>query len=91
MPKIRSNAANDYHMFYCPGCKCHHAINNSWQYNGNPDRPTISPSILCNGTVKPFPGMIRCHSFVKDGMIQFLSDCTHDLAGQTVEIPEWEE
>ena len=30
-----------------------------------------------------------CHSFVTDGMIQFLGDCTHELAGQTVPIPEW--
>ncbi len=29
-----------------------------------------------------------CHSFVTDGNIQFLSDCTHDLAGQTVPLPE---
>jgi hypothetical protein len=29
-----------------------------------------------------------CHSFVREGMIQFLSDCTHELAGQTVELPE---
>lgn len=27
-----------------------------------------------------------CHSFVTDGKIQFLSDCTHDLAGQTVDM-----
>lgn len=27
-----------------------------------------------------------CHSFVTDGKIQFLSDCTHELAGQTVDI-----
>lgn len=32
-----------------------------------------------------------CHSFVRDGKIMFLSDCTHKLAGQTVEIPEWED
>lgn len=30
-----------------------------------------------------------CHSFVTDGRIQFLSDCTHDLAGQTVELADW--
>ena len=29
-----------------------------------------------------------CHSFVRDGKIQFLNDCTHELAGQTVELPE---
>jgi hypothetical protein len=30
-----------------------------------------------------------CHSFVTDGRIQFLSDCTHELAGQTVDLPDW--
>jgi hypothetical protein len=30
-----------------------------------------------------------CHSFVTDGRIQFLADCTHPLAGQTVDLPEW--
>jgi hypothetical protein len=29
-----------------------------------------------------------CHSFVKDGKIEFLSDCTHAMAGQTVELPD---
>lgn len=29
----------------------------------------------------------RCHSFVTNGNIQFLSDCTHALAGQTVALP----
>lgn len=33
----------------------------------------------------------RCHSFVNDGRIQFLEDCTHALAGQTVDLPEWTE
>lgn len=26
----------------------------------------------------------RCHSFVRSGMIEFLSDCTHEFAGKTV-------
>lgn len=30
-----------------------------------------------------------CHSFIVDGQMQFLSDCTHALAGQTVPIPPW--
>lgn len=29
-----------------------------------------------------------CHSFVTDGRIQFLGDCTHALAGQTINLPE---
>ena len=28
--------------------------------------------------------------FVVDGRIQFLGDCTHELAGQTVDIPGWD-
>jgi hypothetical protein len=28
----------------------------------------------------------RCHSFVRDGRIEFLSDCTHALAGQTMPL-----
>lgn len=30
-----------------------------------------------------------CHSFVTDGKIQFLTDCTHELAGRTVPLPEF--
>ena len=30
-----------------------------------------------------------CHSFVVDGAMQFLGDCTHPMAGQTVPIPPW--
>ncbi len=31
----------------------------------------------------------QCHSFVTDGRIQFLGDCTHSLANQTVDLPDW--
>ena len=30
-----------------------------------------------------------CHSFVRDGTIHFLSDCTHRLAGLVLPLPEW--
>lgn len=30
-----------------------------------------------------------CHSFVTDGRIQFLADCTHSLAGKTVDLPDF--
>ncbi len=29
-----------------------------------------------------------CHSYITDGKIQFLSDCTHGLSGLTVDLPE---
>lgn len=43
-----------------------------------------------NGEPAPFKCTV-CHSFVTDGKIQFLSDCTHALAGQTVELPEMDD
>lgn len=39
-----------------------------------------------------YPGLkVVCHSFVADGRIQFLGDCTHALRGQTVDLPDWTE
>lgn len=41
-----------------------------------------------NPTEAPVFACMVCHSFVQDGRIQFLGDCTHALAGQTVDLPE---
>ena len=102
--------------FMCPGCNEPHRVQVGagpgprWTYNGNPEKPTFSPSILLKsghycegqegkdcwctyearlGRKPPFVCKI-CHSFVTDGRIQFLSDCTHGLAGQTVDLPLWD-
>ena len=79
-----------------------------WGFNGNYDRPSFSPSILVR-TGHYVPGMTRyecscrsgvkdecriCHSYVTDGQIQFLDDCTHHLAGRTIPLlaaPETED
>lgn len=35
-----------------------------------------------------YPGRAMvCHSYVRDGNIEFLGDCTHRLAGKTVPLP----
>jgi hypothetical protein len=80
--------------FHCPGCGYGHPFRvngdpalHNWTWNGSTTAPTFSPSLLCN---KDYPES-RCHSFVTDGKIQFLSDCFHSLKGQTVEIPEWDD
>ena len=70
-------------LFYCPGCKHEHYIDKSWDFNGDYNNPTISPSILAYR-------IIRCHSFIRNGKIEFLSDCEHELAGQIVELLEIE-
>lgn len=80
-------------VIYCPGCDEHHPIRvkgdradgaGPWKWNGDLVNPTVSPSLLCN---KSDPAT-RCHSFIKNGNWQFLGDCFHELAGQTVPIPE---
>lgn len=87
-------------MFWCPGCDGAHQVTIGegseprWGYNGNPEAPTFTPSISVtyNGPDAGVDGAppAVCHSFVTDGRIQFLADCTHSLAGQTVEIPDFE-
>ena len=69
--------------FYCPGCKCNHAVNDGWKVDI--ESTTLSPSVLVRGG---WTRDQRCHSFVRNGSIQFLNDCTHDLAGKTVKMEE---
>jgi len=97
-PVLTDGVVKGY-LFYCPGCHEPHymtvhpyvASNGaSWEFNGNLDAPTFKPSILQRIEFKVKPTTV-CHSFVTRGEIQFLSDCTHALAGQTVELPEIEE
>lgn len=82
-------------MFWCPACDGAHAVRvgsdagPGWSYNGNPDKSTFSPSLLVNLGGET-PGVPVCHSFVTDGRIEFLGDCTHALAGQTVDIPDFD-
>ena len=56
-----------------------------WDWNGNLDKPTFRPSLL---NYIDTPNGRRCHSWITDGCIEFLGDCTHALKGQTVDLPE---
>lgn len=78
-------------MFWCDGCSEYHGVWTEspnpktgalWTWNGSMDRPTFSPSILL-GADGRHP---RCHSYVVSGQIQYLPDCAHKLAGQTVPL-----
>jgi hypothetical protein len=85
-----TDGQNEQVWIFCPGCKTHHAFTIKhptfvpWTWNGSLENPTFNPSMLVN---KDYPDS-RCHSFVRDGKIQFLSDCFHDLKNKTVELPE---
>lgn len=64
----------------------------AWGYNGNPDSPTFTPSVLVQTSYwdekqqKSLPYV--CHSFVENGRINFLNDCTHELRGWH-DLVEW--
>lgn len=95
-------------VFACPGCVAggpegYDGIHSlpvnatgldrpSWDWDGNLEAPTLSPSILTNKgntTESPYP---RCHSFLRSGVFEFLVDSTHPLAGQHVpmpDLPDW--
>lgn len=90
--KVWQAAPNRYTIF-CPGCGCPHWFPtddsnvvdgnvHKWAFNGNGDAPTFIPSMNVIGS---------CHSFVTDGRIQFLGDSKHQLAGQTVDLPDWDD
>lgn len=55
----------------------------NWTWNGSVEAPDLKPSVL---TRMGRDGGIVCHSWINDGKVQFLSDSTHDLAGQTLDL-----
>lgn len=73
--------------FHCPGCNTTHTLNSTWEYNGDPNNPTIRPSILV--TWNHIDEQFRCHSYITDGNIEYMKDSTHSLAGKTVPLPEF--
>lgn len=65
-----------------------------WSFDGDVSRPTFSPSIHIrinhpemSGYQADIPSE-TCHYFLKAGSLEFLSDCTHELKGKTVPLPE---
>jgi hypothetical protein len=102
--KLRTQAdgPNRFLGFYCPGCERGHVLRVEgppgrpmWSFDGNAEKPTFSPSVLSSIPARvdslgvSHPQKTLCHLFVRCGRIEFLSDCAHELAGQTVDLPDW--
>ncbi len=99
--KTEDNQHEEY-MFICPGCETGHRFvvkwgpkeiedmkrlgygTPTWTFNNNLEQPTFSPSLLYHKS-ESHP---LCHSYVTNGKIQFLGDCSHKLVGQTVDLPD---
>lgn len=55
----------------------------NWTWNGSTEAPDLKPSVLSK---MGRDGGIVCHSWINDGKVQFLGDCTHEFAGQTLDL-----
>jgi hypothetical protein len=101
MSKIFKAGVHDgkttYH-FDCPGCGIGHSFRTpDWTIVNDDLRfPTIRPSILLHKIDKVFEnsnGTLghRCHSFITDGQIKFLNDCTHPMKNMIVPLEDFKE
>jgi len=94
MDKVKKEYSEngDRYLFRCPGCEHLHVVDSRWHFNHNYKLPTFQPSVL-NKSLQYNDELDKmephvCHLFITNGQISFLNDCSHELAGQTVELPD---
>lgn len=94
----------EYYSFYCPGCKYEHTYlvdgtQLGYEFNGNMESPTFYPSLLnempkvtkdiVDGKIVESIKMVnRCHLFLTEGEIRYLTDCNHEFAGKTIKLKD---
>jgi len=80
-----------------------HIMPDSWQFDGNVESPTFTPSFKHEGLKRIFVNgnwtgeWVRdgagntvpyiCHYVITAGELQFMSDCTHAMAGNKIPLP----
>ena len=101
-PKLRKidyDGTVDY-WFFCPGCHCgHRFITPRWNFDGNIQYPTFTPSLRTfyyavekgGKIIEPRQEITTCHLNLTNGQLLFCSDCQHDYNGMTVELPDFPE
>lgn len=76
-------------IFNCLGCgNLHYFDLKKHTWNDDKVNPTVNPSILYDIPVFRGNPAVRCHFFIKDAKIKYLDDCTHELAGKTVDMTD---
>jgi hypothetical protein len=83
-------------FWWCPRCDSLHMayidfpnhLGAKWHWDGNLDKPTLSPSVLCRLTDNKV-----CHCHIRNGQIAFCSDTAPatygtPYAGKTVPLPD---
>jgi len=83
------------HCYWCPGCDSLHCIailpdrqsnGAGWSFTGTLECPTYAPSQLTKWKGKDDKEFV-CHTYIREGNIEFLNDCTHALKEKTVPLP----
>lgn len=101
--KVRSGYGH-----WCPACGEMHVIytegNVKWDFNGDVNNPTFSPSVKITGKQKilvngKWTGVWKrdkngnaldgcCHYFIQNGKIKYCGDCTHEFSGKEIPLPK---
>lgn len=100
--KMRRGEGRYFH--WCPACQEMHPLPDGWTFNGDLEKPTFAPSfkhtgkqcVIENGKwtgewVRDANGNAVdwcCHYILTAGQLQFCGDCSHALAGQTIDMPD---
>jgi hypothetical protein len=81
---------NTKYAFWCPACKCAHFFQTTgypdWKLTGSMLNPTITPSIRVQGYSEVLQKNYVCHSVITGGIIEYMGDCTHELAGKEIQM-----
>ena len=91
---FRNGSKDVMYVHFCEGCGYEHPFHTersdkgvTWEFNGSLESPTFRPSMLIN----QHDPSSRCHYFLTNGEVQYLSDCFHSLAGKTIALKDLEE
>ena len=79
---MTAEGKRDGWLIKCPACGFEHHFDSRWNWNESFDKPSFMPPLH----VLLDPGV--CHFQVLTGTIIFERDCTHAMAGKTVELPD---
>lgn len=81
------------YAFFCPGCDHVHVFftagDPTWNFDGDMLKPTFSPSLKNTTPDHPDPKQRCCHLNLVAGRIVYAADCSHDLANQTADLPDY--
>lgn len=97
--RVALDSSGDVLLLECPGCEMLHAVRVRaraggalagdgpvWTWNDSLEAPTCSPSVLVRWEAGEPRRPACCHFFLRAGRLEFLGDCTHALAGRTIEL-----